>query len=38
LNKYGVEPDYPVGNTLHDIIENQDPQMSFIMNNLVKTE
>jgi len=38
LNKYGVEPDYPVGNTLHDIIENQDPQMSFIMNNLLKEE
>ena len=38
LNKYGIEPDYPVSNTLQDIIENQDPQMSFIMDNLIKNE
>jgi hypothetical protein len=38
LNKYGIEPDYPVSNTLNDIIENQDPQMSFIMNKLIKNE
>jgi hypothetical protein len=36
LNKYGIEPDYPVSNSLNDIIENQDPQMSFIMNKLIK--
>jgi len=38
LNKYGIEPDYPVSNTLLDIIENQDPQMSFIMDNLIKND
>jgi hypothetical protein len=38
LNRYGIEPDYPVGNTLSDIIENQDPQLSFIMNNLIKND
>ena len=38
LNKFGIEPDFPVGNTLNDIIENQDPQMSFIMSNLIKHE
>ncbi|GAC1588177.1 MAG: S41 family peptidase [Chitinophagaceae bacterium] len=38
LNKYGIEPDYPVGNTLNDIIENQDPQMTFILDNLIKNE
>jgi hypothetical protein len=38
LNKYGIEPDYPVSNTLNDIIENQDPQMSFIMNSLIKKD
>jgi hypothetical protein len=38
LNKYGIEPDYPVSNTLNDIIENQDPQMSFIMDNLIKND
>lgn len=37
LNRYGIEPDYSVGNTLNDILENQDPQMSYIMNNLIKT-
>ncbi|MEO5591845.1 MAG: S41 family peptidase [Chitinophagaceae bacterium] len=36
LNKYGIEPDYPVSNTLTDILENQDPQMSYIMDNLIK--
>ena len=38
LNKFGIEPDYPVSNTLTDIIENQDPQMSFIMDNLIKND
>ena len=38
LNKYGIEPDYPVSNNLNDIIENQDPQMSFIMNKLIKAD
>ena len=38
LDKYGIEPDYPVSNTLNDIIENQDPQMSFIMNDLIKSD
>ncbi|MEO5682619.1 MAG: S41 family peptidase [Chitinophagaceae bacterium] len=38
LNKYGIEPDYPVTNTLNDIIENQDPQMTFIMDKLIKNE
>ncbi|MFT3932149.1 MAG: S41 family peptidase [Chitinophagaceae bacterium] len=38
LNKYGIEPDYPIGNTLNDIVENQDPQMSFIMDSLIKNE
>jgi C-terminal processing protease CtpA/Prc len=37
LNKYGIEPDYPVSNTLNDIIDNQDPQLSFIMSNLIKS-
>jgi C-terminal processing protease CtpA/Prc len=36
LNKYGIEPDYPVGYTLNDILENRDPQMSFIMDSLIK--
>ncbi|MEO6314806.1 MAG: S41 family peptidase [Chitinophagaceae bacterium] len=38
LNKYGIEPDYPVSNTLNDIIENHDPQMSFIMDKLIKND
>lgn len=38
LNKYGIEPDYPVSNSLNDIIESQDPQLSFIINNLIKTD
>ena len=38
LNKYGIEPDYAVSYTLNDIIENQDPQLSFIMDNLIKSE
>lgn len=38
LNKYGIEPDYPVSYTLNDIIENQDPQLSYIMNNLIKSD
>ncbi|MEP7277702.1 MAG: S41 family peptidase [Bacteroidota bacterium] len=38
INKYGIEPDYPIGNTLNDIIENQDPQMSFILDNLIRNE
>lgn len=38
FNRYGVEPDYTISNTIHDIIENQDPQMSFIVNNLVKAD
>lgn len=38
LNKYGIEPDYPVSNNLNDIIENQDPQMSFIMDKLIKRD
>ena len=36
LNKFGIEPDYPVSTTLNDIIENQDPQMAYIMDNLIK--
>ena len=35
LNKYGIQPDYPVSNSLNDIINNQDPQLSFIINNLI---
>lgn len=38
LNRYGVEPDYTISNTIHDIIENQDPQMNFIVNNLIKAD
>lgn len=38
LNKYGIEPDYPVSTTLNDIIENQDPQMTYVMDNLIKNE
>lgn len=38
LNKYGIEPDYPVSYTLNDIIENHDPQLSYIMNNLIKSD
>ncbi len=38
LNKYGIEPDYPISTTLNDIIENQDPQMAYIMDNLIKNE
>ncbi len=37
LNQYGILPDYPVSNTLDDIINNQDPQLSFIINNLLNT-
>jgi hypothetical protein len=36
LNKYGIQPDYPVGNSLTDVINNQDPQMSYIINNLIE--
>ncbi len=35
LNKYGVQPDYMVGNSLTDVINNQDPQMSYIIDNLI---
>ncbi len=38
FNRYGIEPDYPVGITLTDVLENQDPQMAFIMDNLIKNE
>jgi C-terminal processing protease CtpA/Prc len=35
LNRFGIQPDYPVSNSLDDIINNRDPQMSFIINNLI---
>jgi len=38
LNSFGIEPDYPVSNTINDIIENQDPQMTFILDSLIKKE
>jgi Peptidase family S41 len=36
LNRFGIQPDYPVSNSLDDIINNRDPQMSFIINNLIE--
>jgi len=38
LNKYGIEPDYPISITINDIMENQDPQMAYILDNLIKKE
>ena len=35
MNKYGVQPDFIVTPTLTDIINNQDPQMSFTLNQLI---
>jgi len=38
LDKYGIEPDYPVGTALEDVINNQDPQLSFVINKLIGRE
>ena len=38
LDKYGIEPDYQVGTSLEDVIENQDPQLSFVINKLIGSE
>jgi hypothetical protein len=35
LNKYGVQPDYYISNTLDDVINNQDPQLSFVTGKLI---
>lgn len=36
LNKFGVQPDYYIGTTVQDVIDSQDPQLSFIINKLIK--
>ncbi|HSC37170.1 MAG TPA: S41 family peptidase, partial [Chitinophagaceae bacterium] len=38
LDKYGIEPDYPVSTSLDDVINNQDPQLSFVINKLIGRE
>jgi C-terminal processing protease CtpA/Prc len=36
LNKFGILPDYHISTTVHDVIESRDPQLSFIINKLIK--
>ncbi len=38
LDKYGIDPDYQVGTSLDDVINNQDPQLSFVINKLIGSE
>lgn len=38
LNKYGVRPDYLVGTTLDDVINNKDPQVSYVINKLISPQ
>lgn len=36
LNRFGIQPDYHISTTVHDVIDSRDPQLSFIINKLIK--
>ncbi|MBC7904759.1 MAG: hypothetical protein H7Y27_15140 [Gemmatimonadaceae bacterium] len=38
LNKNGVQPDFPVATGIEDVIDNQDPQMAFVMGQLISRD
>lgn len=35
LNKYGVQPDFLVTSSLNDLLDNNDPQMAYVINTLL---
>jgi C-terminal processing protease CtpA/Prc len=38
LDAYGVVPDFPVSNTLEDVINDQDPQLRFVLDHLIRQD